>query len=76
MIRRAGGTVEFKPEPDAQGSARLNYQHVAFTLDDENPFNGPEPNPVPKNERITFPGYPYGEMNGRFGDGPGEEGER
>lgn len=58
-IRAAGGSVEYAPELN-EAVGRVNYQHVDVCLGDGDcPFSDLFPNPVPKQGRFGFPGYPY-----------------
>jgi hypothetical protein len=50
-IRDRGGTVEWRPELTRTG--RLNDRHVDVTEGRPGAFGEPEPNPVPKVERIS-----------------------
>jgi hypothetical protein len=54
-IREGGGAVVYAPEPAYPGGP-INPRHVNITLGNVNPFVGPIPNPVPKDQRI--PGRP------------------
>lgn len=54
-VRAGGGTVEVAPE---MTGSTMNFQHVNVT-EGSSPtlFGPPEPNPVPKSNRIGGPGY-------------------
>jgi hypothetical protein len=55
QIRAGGGTVEVAPE---MTGSTMNYQHVNVTEGSApTSFGPPEPNPVPKSERIGGPDY-------------------
>jgi hypothetical protein len=58
-IRAGGGRVDYAPEYNPR-VGRTNYQHVNVCLGRGScPFSDPFQNPVPKNGRFGFPGYPY-----------------
>jgi hypothetical protein len=58
-IRAAGGSVEYAPEYN-EAVGRINYQHVDVCLGEGScSFSDLFPNPVPKQGRFGFPGYPY-----------------
>lgn len=49
-IRSHGGIVEWMPEKSPHGT--LNNQHVHVTEQDLSSFSEPQPNPVPRKQRI------------------------
>jgi hypothetical protein len=50
-IRADGGQVHFKPEPTRAGN--MNHRHVEVIEGKPGAFGAPEPNPVPKLDRIA-----------------------